>query len=177
MIVFGRRMAFVAMMSAEVTQIIARHGLEPLPWEGGYFRRTWTSPENLPVPSGRPAGTAILYLMTATGFSALHVLDAGELWSYQGGDPIEHISIDPTSGTVHVRLLGPDPAAGHEARLVVPAGVWQGARPLPGGPKGWSLIAATMTPGWDPAGFILGDPRELRQRFPGAAEWIGKLSR
>jgi hypothetical protein len=100
-------MNFPALMKAEVDQIIARHGLEPLPWEGGYFRRTWTSPETVPVPEGRPAGTAILYLMTATEFSALHVLDADELWRYQAGDPAEHVSIDPASGTVRVTLLGP----------------------------------------------------------------------
>jgi predicted cupin superfamily sugar epimerase len=170
-------MNFPALMKAEVDQIIARHGLEPLPWEGGYFRRTWTSPETVPVPEGRPAGTAILYLMTATEFSALHVLDADELWRYQAGDPAEHVSIDPASGTVRVTLLGPHTREGHESQLVVPAGIWQGARPLPGGAKGWSLVAATMTPGWDPAGFILGEPRLMRQRFPGAEEWIRNFSR
>lgn len=170
-------MHFPPTVNAEVAQIIAHHGLEPLPWEGGYFRRTWTSPETLRVPEGRPAGTAILYLMTLTGFSALHVVDADELWRYQAGDPAEHISMDPASGAVRVTLLGPHPHEGHESQVVVPAGVWQGARPLPGGSRGWSLVAATMTPGWDPAGFILGEPRLLRQRFPGAGEWIRKFSR
>jgi predicted cupin superfamily sugar epimerase len=164
-------------VNAEAAQVIARHGLQPLPKEGGFFRRTWTSSETVPGSPGRPAGTAILYLMTAGDFSALHVLDADELWRYQSGDPVEHVRLDPRSGTVQSVVLGFDVSAGHVSQLVVPAGVWQGARPLSGGVRGWSLVAATCTPGWDDAGFVLGDPRELGAKFPGAADGIRKFSR
>ena len=164
-------------MNAEAAQLIARHHLEPLPGEGGFFHRTWTSPETVPGSAGRPTETAILFLMTPEAFSALHRLDADEIWSFQSGDPVQHLQLEPATGQAHVTILGPDGAPGHSHQLVVPAGVWQAARPFPRGIKGWSLVAATMMPGWDQAGFVLGEPQKLREQFPGAAEWIPKFSR
>lgn len=164
-------------MNAEAAQLIARHGLEPLPGEGGFFRRTWTSPETAPGAAGRPTETAILFLMTPAAFSALHRLDADEIWSFQSGDPVQHLQLEPATGRAQVTILGADGAPGQEHQLVVPAGVWQAARPFPHGIKGWSLVAATMMPGWDPAGFVLGEPQQLREQFPGATEWIPKFSR
>jgi predicted cupin superfamily sugar epimerase len=164
-------------MNAEADQLIAHHHLEALPEEGGFFRRTWTSPATVPGSAGRSAGTAILYLMTTDSFSALHRLDADEIWRYQSGDPVQHVRIDPVSGMVQNTILGPNAGAGQETQLVVPNGVWQGARPVVGGSKGWSLVVAATTPGWDPAGFVLGDPASLRARFPGAVSWIRALSR
>jgi predicted cupin superfamily sugar epimerase len=170
-------MRFGPGMNVEVAQLIAQHGLQPLPWEGGYFRRTWTSQEAVRGSPGRPAGTAILYLMTTEGFSALHLLDAGELWRFQSGDPVEHLRLDPRTGTVQLTVLGPDTRSGQERQLVVPAGVWQAARPMPGGPKGWSLIEATMTPGWAEGGFTLGRADELGTQFPEAAALIQRYTR
>lgn len=164
-------------MNAEATSLIARHHLEPLPEEGGFFRRTWTSPDGAPGAPDRPAGTAILYLMTPDAFSALHRLDAAELWRYHSGDPVEHVRLDPATGLVRRTVLGPDSQAGHEVQLVVPAGVWQGARPSPGAAKGWSMVVATTTPGWEPAGFVLGHPDTLGDGFPGAEAMIASFSR
>lgn len=52
-------------------ELTARYGLEPLPREGGLFRRTWAGPER---PDGRPEGSAIVALLTADDYSALHRL-------------------------------------------------------------------------------------------------------
>jgi predicted cupin superfamily sugar epimerase len=164
-------------MNPEAARLIARHELQPLPREGGFFRRTWTSPETVPGHADRPASTAILFLMTPESFSALHRLDADELWSFQSGDPVQHLRLEPATGRAHLTILGPDGASGQEHQLVVPAGVWQAARPFPRGIKGWSLVAATMTPGWDEAGFELGDARELGERFPAAAVVIPQFAR
>jgi hypothetical protein len=164
-------------VNAEAALLIARHRLEPLPEEGGFFRRTWISPETVAGSAGRPTETAILFLMTADAFSALHRLDADEIWSFQSGDPVQHLQLEPATGLARFTILGPGGAPGHSHQLVVPAGVWQAARPYPHGIKGWSLVAATMMPGWDPAGFALGEPQRLRKEFPGAAEWIPKFSR
>lgn len=168
-IAFPAGPAFGAGMSPEAARLIARHELQPLPREGGFFRRTWTSPETVAGNPGRPASTAILFLMTPDAFSALHRLDAAEHWSFQSGDPVQHLRLEPATGGVYLTILGSDGASGQEHQLVVPAGVWQAARPLPRGIKGWSLVAATMTPGWDEAGFELGDARVLGERFPAAA--------
>ena len=51
-------------MNAEAKRMIERLGLEPLPEEGGFFRRVWAGEER----AGRPLGSAILFLMTEQGF-------------------------------------------------------------------------------------------------------------
>lgn len=176
-IAFAPGVSFGQPMNAEAAQVIARHELQPLPVEGGFFRRTWTSPETVPGLAGRPAATAILYLMTPEAFSALHRLDADELWSFQAGDPVIHLRLDPGTSQPQVTILGPDSFSGQVSQLVVPAGTWQAARPFPRGGNGWSLIAATMTPGWSDEGFVLGRTDELCARFPAAVGLIGQFVR
>jgi hypothetical protein len=65
----------MSVLSPSASAIIAQLGLQPLPREGGWFARTWTSRETLPN-GARPAGTAIYFLLTPEDFSALHRLDA-----------------------------------------------------------------------------------------------------
>ena len=59
-------------MNEEARKIIAQLGLEPLPLEGGWFRRTRVSAVTL--DNGRCAESAIYFLVTAVDFSALHRL-------------------------------------------------------------------------------------------------------
>ncbi len=158
--------------------VIAALALEPLPLEGGYFRRTWTSDDTL--PGGRPVGTAIYFLMTPEvfGFSALHRLTTDELWLFHAGDPVEHVQLSTSAeGAAEVTLLGGDLAIAQTPQLRVAAGRWQGARIAPGGPHGWSLFTCTMSPGWEDGGFELGERASLTREFPDAAEWITRLTR
>jgi uncharacterized protein len=105
--------------NSEASALIARLGLQPLPHEGGYFARTWTSRDTL--ANGRPIGTAIYFLLTPGAFSALHKLDADELWHFHAGDPVEHVQLlVPPTAAQHT-LLGPALEAGqlpptHRAR-------------------------------------------------------------
>lgn len=154
-------------------ELIAALGLAPLPSEGGYFRRTWTGPA--PHPGARPASSAIFFLLAGDEFSALHRLDADELWCFSAGDPIEHAVLRPSASAEVVRL-GPDPAGGDVAQRAVPAGAWQGARRA-AGRHGWALVSCVMVPGWDERGFVLGERRPLERDHPGATEWIRRLTR
>ncbi len=160
-------------MNAGAQQMITRLGLEPLPGEGGFFRRTWLSAAC--QADGRPTGSHIWYLMTAVDFSALHRLDALERWDFQAGDPVEHVVLDPRDGAVRVRSLG---ASLHRS-LVVPAGVWQGARlaAAPRRPRGWALLGCTMSPAWVETGCTIGRRDELLAAFPAAANQIRALTR
>ena len=55
-----------------------------------------------------------------------------------------------------IRQVGPDPQAGHEPQVLVPAGVWQSATPVPAAPAAsWSLVACLVAPGFDFADFEL----------------------
>ncbi len=164
------------MLSA--AKIIARLALEPLPLEGGYFRRTWTSADAL--PSGRPVGSAIYFLITpeALGFSALHRLKIDELWMYHAGDPVEHVQLDRTAGgSAVITVLGGDLAEGQVPQLRVCGGRWQGARLTPGGSHGWSLFTCTISPGWEDGEFELGERQALSREFPLATDWITQLTR
>lgn len=150
-------------------EIIALLRLEPLPNEGGFFRRTYTSTAVL--TDGRPAGTAIHFLITPDGFSALHTLLTDEVWHFHAGDPVEHLMLNSAANGGGTRtILGTDLARGQHPQLVVPGGVWQGARLVPDG--AWALLGCTMSPGWDEDEFTLGSHDDLTRRFP---EWAGDI--
>ena len=171
-------------MNAEAERIVTRLGLAPLPLEGGFFRQTWVSPERL--ASGRPAGSAILFLLTPQDFSAFHRLETAEIWHFCSGDPVEHVQLDPRDGSARLSRLGPAPST-DAPQVVVPGGVWQGARLAGGGRsragaagrrrRGWALLACTLSPAWAEKEFTLGRKAELIRAFPAQAALIGALVR
>ncbi|MEU2559622.1 cupin domain-containing protein [Streptomyces longispororuber] len=150
-------------------ELVARYGLEPLVFEGGRFRRTWAGP---PDATGRPAGSAIIMLLTSEpgDFSALHRLPTDEVWHFYRGDPLELLLLRPDGGD-ELRLLG----AGHEFQVVVPAGTWMGARVRDGG--AWSLFGTTMAPGFMEQDYEGGDPAALAAAYPRQATRIRELCR
>ena len=93
-------------MNEEARQIITQLALAPLPDEGGWFRRTWTSPVRL--ADGRAAGSAIYFLVTPEDFSALHRLATDEVWLSHAGDALEHVTLDAAGGAARVTRLGGD---------------------------------------------------------------------
>ena len=154
-------------------EIIAALRLEPLPNEGGFFRQTYVSA--LGLPGGRAAGTAIYFLITPDGFSALHRLRTEEIWHFYAGDVVEHLILDPATGEGRKTHLGTGFAAGQTPQLVVPGDTWQGARLADGG--AWALLGCTMSPGWDAREFTLGERTGLAARFPDWAADIRALTR
>jgi len=162
-------------VNAEARQIISRLHLEPLPNEGGWFRRTWESFDQL--KDQRTAGSAIYFLVTPDGFSALHRLRATEVWCFHAGDPLEHVMLKTISGDVTVTRLGGDLMAGDVPQLIVEAGNWQGARLIEGGTRGWALVSCLMVPAWDEQDFELGQRAALIRDFPTAQNQIEALTR
>ncbi len=66
-----------------------RLDLAPHP-EGGWFRRTWTSPLPVETPNGpRPAATCIHYLLRPSEKSEWHVVTSDELWLWHGPGRLE----------------------------------------------------------------------------------------
>jgi predicted cupin superfamily sugar epimerase len=165
-------------MNAEARQLISKLGLVPLPQEGGFFVRTWTSEAK--TADGRPAGSAILFLIAEGEFSALHRLTSDEMWHFHGGDPAELALLGPVAGSGRTIVLGPDVSGAHFPAAVVPAGTWQGARILPGlakGGRGWSLLGCTVSPGWEEGDFELARREALLGEFPGHSSIIEALTR
>ena len=188
-------------MRPTAAEMAASLGLEPHP-EGGYYLETYRAVQTLRTPRGeRPASTAILFLVTADSVSRLHRLRSDELWAYQGGLPLELVTIAP-GGEVLRRVLGdpeevrsrdreqpptaevpvglPQGVLGWLPQALVPAGSWQGAR-LAGGPQlpaqhAWALVSCVVTPGFDFADFELADRDALLAAHPQHAELIRELT-
>jgi len=160
-------------MTAEEIKRLLKLAAHPV--EGGSFRQTWVSACNLELDRGRrSAGTAIYYLLEAGTFSEMHRLPADEIFHFYLGDPVEMLLLHP-DGRSEVLLFGPDLAAGQCPQIVVPAGVWQGERLLPGGKL--ALFGCTVTPGFDFADYCSGNCAELAAKWPGEAERIRALTR
>jgi predicted cupin superfamily sugar epimerase len=130
-------------------QVIRALGLQPHP-EGGHFRETW---RDVPADGARGAGTAILYLLAAGECSHWHRVDAAEGWHWHAGAALA-LGLSADGVAAEERRLGPDLAAGEALFALVPKGVWQAARPL----GAWSLVACTVCPAFDFAGFELAPP-------------------
>ena len=149
--------------------------LEPHPIEGGSFRRTYTSAENVALPRGiRPAGTAIYYLLEPGTFSEMHVLGSDEMFHFYLGDPVEMLQLYP-DGSSALFNLGPDLRSGQHVQLIVPAGVWQGTRLIGEGQV--ALLGCTVTPGFDFADYRNASYEELAEKWPKEAERIRALTR
>ena len=144
------------------SEVIALLGLEPLAEEGGQFTETWRDRH----------GSAIYYLMQPGDFSAMHRVDAPEIWHHYAGAAVEMLLLQP-DGRIATPTLGDDLAQGQRPCVAVPAGVWMGAATT----GEWSLVGTTMAPPYTPEGFELGDPAELIARFPAAADGIARLVR
>ncbi len=169
-------------MDEEIRRLIEILDLKPLPLEGGLFRQSYRSAGSVPagaLPQGvtgeKPWGTAIYYLLTAEpeNFSALHTLPTDEILHFYKGDPLETLLLYP-DGSSRTMVLGQDILGGQQVQLVVPAGVWQGTRVLPGGRYG--LIGSTMAPGYTDEDFILGVLEPLLAAYPAEAERIRMLT-
>jgi predicted cupin superfamily sugar epimerase len=149
-------------------------GMEPLPMEGGYFVESYRSEEKLPGGAQRSLATAIYYLLTPDTFSAMHRLRSDEVYHFYLGDPVEMLNLHP-GGNVEKITLGPDLLGGMRLQAVVPKGVWQGSRVIPGGK--FALLGTTMAPGFDPADYEHGVREELLRSFPDARDLILALTR
>ena len=149
--------------------------LAPHPVEGGFFRRTFTSAENLDLPRGsRPRGTAIYYLLEMGSFSEMHVLDSDEMFHFYLGDPLEMLLLYPDGGSA-ILVLGQDLKAGQQVQVLVPAGVWQGMRLIGDGKM--ALVGCTVVPGFNYADYHNASFAELSAKWPEQEEGIRALTR
>lgn len=136
--------------------------LAPHP-EGGWFRRTYTSPTPVDTDGGaRPAVTLIHYLLTPGEASAWHVVTSDELWLWHGPGVLElrlgGSGEAPVEGAdAQVVRLGPHLGDSEVAQCLVPAGVWQSAT-LAADEE--CLVSCMVTPGFDFADWRLAEPRQ-----------------
>jgi predicted cupin superfamily sugar epimerase/uncharacterized protein (DUF952 family) len=133
------------------SQTAEEYDLLPHP-EGGWYRRTWTSPRSVETPNGpRPTATAIYFLLPPGQTSAWHVVSSAELWLWHRGGPL----------TLSLAGTGEEPAddpqqvvlgvgAGQSPQALVPAGTWQRAT---ASATVETLVSCVVSPGFDFADF------------------------
>ncbi|MBF9036585.1 cupin [Rhodobacterales bacterium HKCCE2091] len=125
-------------------EIIARLSLEPHP-EGGHYRQTWAA-----GGEGRPAGTAIHFLLRAGERSHWHRVDADEVWLFHAGAPLILSMAETAAGPAVDHVLAGDLTLG-APQIVVPTGHWQAARST----GDWTLVSCIVVPGFRFEGFEL----------------------
>jgi len=162
-------------------QIIAFFDLKPHPEEGGYFVETYRSSETLlekalPIRYRgiRAFGTAIYYLLTPETFSSIHRLQSDESFHFYFGDPVEMLQLWP-DGSAKAITIGSDILKGMQPQVIVPRGVWQGARLLSGG--NFALLGTTVSPGFEFADYESGRREELVKSYPQFREVIIALTK
>ena len=147
--------------------------LVPLDDEGGYYRQTWVSDQNL---EKGPLGTAIYFLLVNSfkGFSALHTLSFPEIYHFYLGDSIE-LSLFHKNGEVEQVIMGQDILNGEHLQFTVPSGVVQGSKIIEGGE--YALIGTTMAPGFIVDDFTLNSRKEMVKKYPEYENLIVSLTR
>lgn len=117
-------------------ELIEKFALQPHP-EGGWYRQVWKSSDRVTRQhdgADRSAITTIYFLLVEGTESAPHVVQSDEVWHFYEGDPLEL-----TVGEECVVL-------DWENRVhVVPARVWQSARPL----GVYAFVGCTVGPGFE----------------------------
>ncbi|WP_046213203.1 cupin domain-containing protein [Paenibacillus wulumuqiensis] len=136
-----------------VSPIVAALGLKPHE-EGGWYKEMWKAsfeiPQSILPPqySGpRFSATSIYFLLHADEISDWHVVHSDELWLIHSGSPLELTlggsGDKPEEGEKFI--LGLDLEAGQLPQVLIPAGVWQMARPLGDEPV---FVSCVVAPGF-----------------------------
>jgi uncharacterized protein len=140
----------------------------------GFVRVTFVSeksiaPGGLPPPfaEGRPAGSALYFMVTPDAPVRLHRIRNDQLYHYYLGDPIEVLMLHE-NGTAERVMVGPDLRGGQHLQLLIPGNTFHTARVA--GQRRWFLGASTEWPGVKPADVEIGDVDSLAKKYPGAAD-------
>ncbi|MGI8331019.1 cupin domain-containing protein [Actinomadura scrupuli] len=128
--------------------------------EGGWYRETWaTRPRFTPpgYPGERVSATGIYFLLPPGEESVWHLVRSDEMWFWHRGGPLTLLlggdgGSPARTGDDGLRTvtLGPGVERGQRPQALVPAGVWQAARPAADEEV---LVSCVVSPGFDFADF------------------------
>ena len=142
----------------------------------GYVRVTFVSKHKIapggmqaPFAGGRPAGSALYFMLTPEEPVKLHRIRNDQLYHYYLGDPIEVLMLH-ADGTTERIVVGPDLRGGQRVQLLIPGNTFHTARVIPEGFRTWFLSASTEWPGVEPADVEIGNVEALTKEYPDAAE-------
>jgi predicted cupin superfamily sugar epimerase len=161
-----------------IQSLINHYQLLPHP-EGGYFKETYRSVDNIPhaalpeqFPGPRSLSTAIYFLLLKDLFSAFHCIKSDECWHFYEGDSL-HVHVLHVNGNYELIQLGRNSANGEVYQAMVPAGAWFASES-----KGeYSFVGCTVSPGFDFNDFELAEADKLIAKYPENASLIKQLCR
>ena len=140
----------------------------------GFVRVTFMSkeriaPGGLPAPfaAGRPAGSALYFMVTPGAPVRLHRIRNDQLYHYYLGDPLEVLMLHVDGTTEHV-VVGPDLRGGQLLQLLIPGNTFHTARVI--GRHRWFLGASTEWPGVEPVDVEIGNVEALAAKYPQVAD-------
>jgi len=149
--------------------------------EGGYFKETYRSVENIDkhaLPErfngDHSFCTAIYFLLHSNDFSAFHRIKQDELWHFYMGDPLI-IHIIDWQGNYLQKKLGMNLDNGEVFQAMVTHGSWFGARLKARG--SFALVDCTVAPGFDFADLEIAERDVLVNLFPEHRQIIEQLTR
>jgi predicted cupin superfamily sugar epimerase len=165
-------------------RLIEHYQMQRVPQEGAWYSLTYSSDDRIEgaaLPArysgrGHAAGSAIVALLTAADFSAMHRLQTDEVWHFYGGAPIEMLLLYPDGHGEKV-ILGAQVFAGQLPQFTVPHGVWQGSAPAGRAASRYSFVGTQLSPAFDYADFEIGYRDRLQQQYPAFTNEIERLTR
>ena len=158
---------------------ISKLGLEPHP-EGGYFKRTFESQEQITdqeltvhFEGKRMLYTSIYFLLTSNDVSHFHRLQSDELWYYHAGSPLSVHMIDE-NGEYTEHKLGLNLENGEVPQVLVPKNTIFGSSVKDR--ETFSLVGCMVSPGFEYQDFELFTQEELLLKYPEHKEIIMKIA-
>lgn len=140
--------------------VIRELRLEPLPQEGGMYRRKFKDDNS----------TSIYFLIEPESPTMLHRLPGPEIFHFYAGAPTRIHILGPESGDARHPILGTNLEQGERPQILVPGGAWQAAETT----GAWTLLGTTMAPGFHWDRFELGKRERLLPNWPDQSEVINR---
>jgi predicted cupin superfamily sugar epimerase len=148
----------------------------------GFVRVTFISDKQIasdglppPFANGRPAGSALYFMVTPDAHVRLHRIRNDQLYHYYLGDPIEVLMLH-ADGTSERIIVGPDLRGGQLLQLLIPGNTFHTARMIPESVRGRFLGVSTEWPGVEPADVEIGHVEELAEKYPDVADDLHAFS-
>ena len=144
--------------------IIQQLGLEPHPKEGGYFKRTYSSPHTTLTDNGkRLCCSAIYYLLSDDQpIGYLHRNRSDIIHYFHCGYPLRYLLVTP-QGELEEHWLGNDLLAGQQPQLLIAGGYWKAAILEVGD---FALISESVSPGFEYADNELATSSQIISDYP-----------
>jgi predicted cupin superfamily sugar epimerase len=148
--------------------------------EGGYYKETYRSDENISdrelsvkFEGTRPLATSIYFLLNSGEVSHFHRIKSDELWYFHDGAPLSIYVID-NGGNLVVHRLGLDIDNGEVPQVIVPKGTIFGA--ALNEKNQYTLVGCMVSQGFEFRDFKLFTRQELLQKYPEHSDLIIKLT-